>query len=906
MTTQVCTIDGGGDPARGAVSNGGLIDPSRLPARAADLDTGQITGAADGVRAMGSSVDTQTDEIAARWTGGLPGCYTAPEQEMVFALMDSPAIASQDLLTTFNSMAGHLDTYAGALATIKPKLADFERRAQQFRDDVVNGVWVDAEEAKDAHLGTWIAARWNDAVGNEQERKLVPWYEDGETVERNNGFLDEIAGLYAQVSEAASSCATSINGLTSLPPDQKIVPPIPKGSFTNPESPMPWGSPREEDRNCPESVGHGAYQFGKGTVDGLGSLISYNPESGKWGDWGHAGQAWMGTGNLLLSLSVTSSPIAQALNGVLKASGNGDSDVSKWIDERNLMTATVASSIVGIDLQAKDIFHKWKQDGVATFTESFLNVGTMFIPGAGQVGAGLKAVGIGARVAKISAAVADFAVPAGSWLVKGGIHAFPVLKNVIRFGDDLPLAMMDDVVKGGARVPNLNPAALADDLAGGATKAPTPTPVSRHLFDDRAAAGDPPRTNPAPAANAAPTEAPRVDGPTGQQNAAQQPGSQPAQQPGAQPATTGPEAGPEQPHGADRPATNVQPEASTAARPESSTAHADSADSADNPAGDRTTEHPHESTAGGDPNRPAGFPQTHPSGTDYSFGTDGRAHLADDPSNTFRDRSGRLHEVNGSFATDPHAGGSDLPVEQARALESTDAQFTEAQQAAHDADVTARAASAEAAQAASGRLDRLIAHNQLDPAAFKGSKTNVLEVVDQLKTDGVIDRRTARSLTNAVNASNDAAQALRQASERMGDRAAALVSRLRGETTLIGSGGAGAGRFDHVTLGDPPPQLTVYEAKGGDARLGYRTVDGVRTQQGTGTYLTSIAQLDPRFTANLRSFMEHNPGSAITHALKDGSIKVNYDLVQALPNGRVKVTRFEIDVTARDLFGMGK
>ena len=52
--------------------------------------------------------------------------------------------------------------------------------------------------------------------------------------------------------------------------------------------------------------------------------------------------------------------------------------------------------------------------------------------------------------------------------------------------------------------------------------------------------------------------------------------------------------------------------------------------------------------------------------------------------------------------------------------------------------------------------------------------------------------------------------------------------------------------------------------------------------------------------------MEHNPGSAITHALKDGSIKVNYDLVQALPNGRVKVTRFEIDVTARDLFGMGK
>ena len=94
---QVCTVDDG------------LINPAAMPAKSADLDTTKITGAADDLRTMGTTVDTTADEIKSIW-GGLGACYQAPEQAEVYALMDRPATASEKVKTTFASMAGHLDT----------------------------------------------------------------------------------------------------------------------------------------------------------------------------------------------------------------------------------------------------------------------------------------------------------------------------------------------------------------------------------------------------------------------------------------------------------------------------------------------------------------------------------------------------------------------------------------------------------------------------------------------------------------------------------------------------------------------------------------------------------------------------------------------------------------------------
>ena len=890
---QVCTADGG------------LINPAALPAKSADLDTSAITGAADDLRTMGKTVDTQTDEIKTTW-GGLTGCYKAPEQEQVYTLMDSAATASEDVKTTFSKAAGYLDTYAGKLDGIKTKLADFEKRAQDFRDEVKDGVWVDATEAADASPLTYVKAAWNGLTSQAQERKKVPWDQDTETWEKNEAFIKEIGGIYAEVSAAAAECATGINGLTSLPPDKRKVEGIAKEAFYNPDAPMPWGAIGDEDRNCPESVGHGVYQFGKNTVEGLGQLISYNPETGDWGDWDHAGQAWMGTGNVLMSLVVSTSPVAQWLNAGLKLSGQGDSAVSKWIDERNNVSATVVTGLVGIDLNADDPFHKWKEDGVATFTESFLNVGTMFIPGAGEVGAAVKVAGMGSKVLKIGGTIADFAVPGGSWLVKGGAHTIPVLKNIVKFGDHMPTNLIDDVTKTGTKLPGVNPASVADDVVG-ATK---PKPVTDLEFGDRTPAA----THPEPA-----SVRPESGGP-GSHPEPESAKPEPAK-PQPEPAKPEPEASkPEpakpdpEPHNATEPASTGHPEPAahtgdahpTDPNPEHAAHQAEPAthpDPAADHAGTQHTDGSPDGTPASHP-RPDGFPAHDKHGREFSFDADGKAHLPDDPAHSYRDRNGKLHnDLTGRFMKDPNAHpDADLPVEKAEKGTPVDEQVSDAERAAHDARVEERDLALAGAHEASDRLARLIEQiDGINPEMLRGSTRTVANRITHLIDDGTLTVKQGRSLRNALVNDRISANLLRSISERLGDKAAAAVAKMRGETTLIGSGGAGAGRFDQATIHGNPPTLTFYEAKGGTSQLGERTVDGVRAQQGSTSYVNDIMKTDPRLGDSVRQFMDANPDSPITAALKNGTIKVEYDLVQALPGGRIKVTPFVLDPAALKL-----
>ena len=928
---QMCSDGGGG--GNGSTGGDGLVNPAGLIAKSADLDTTQITGAATKIRAMGSAVDTQTDGIATEWSTKLPGCYHAPEQASVYALMTDPATASETLKTTFNKMAGFLDTYAADLEKIKPKISDWETRAQAFRDRVIGGVTVDVREAKDANLWTNIKEGAKDFVGAENETKVVPWYEDGDTVDENKGYIDEIARIYAEVSTAASTCATDINGLTSLPADKKEVPPIPKEAFTNPENPMPWGYAREEDRNCNESVGHGAYEFGKGTLEGLGSLISYNPETGDWGDWGHAGQAWMGTGNLVMSLVVSGSPVAWAVNGVLKATGNGDSAVSKWIDERNKMSATVGASLVGIDLTAKDPFHKWKEDGVATFTESALNIGTMFIPGAGQVGAGLKAASIGARVAKITSVVADFAVPGGSWLVKGGMHVIPGLKNFVKFGDNIPLDFADDITKAGAKLPGVNPAAFADDAASAGTS--STRPVSDAAWGGNGPDVDAPRTGPAtteptaaphpessarpavspetqptkPAANSEPTAATHPEGSTTTQpestttqpestttqpeSTATQPEST-ATQPEAPTTTTHPEGSTTtQPE----PLTTAHPEPTTTTHPDAATAtHPDAATHPEPDISDPGNSAAADITGHGSPGHVdtgAHAPVTHHDPTPHT-----ESHPASDPEGTVRHADGALRDAEtGRYAADPNRPTEHGEVQRA---EHGDSHYAVADDPGlHEKLLDKRRDAAATAHHADEQLREVVAESGVDPEKLKGPVDEVSENIQRLRNDGVIDRATARRLEDAVTNQRVARQSLIDASRELGEQTTPMVA--GNKHPLIDVEDAGAGRFDYATIGGDPPSIDFWESKGGNGRLGERTVDGVRVEQGTAAYLLDIARTDPRLAENLQRVLD-DPAmpQAVKDAINSGEIQINYKLSQALPDGRIRVTDFVLKLSRSD------
>src|SRR5690606_22456803 len=196
-----------------------------------------------------------------------------------------------------------------------------------------------------------------------------------------------------------------------------------------------------------------------------------------------AGQAWGGLGNFLGStlVTMTFTPHLAQLGVPMPES------VRDWLTERGDIAAAGWSSLVGYDyyaaIEGGDGWHKWKEDGVAAGTESLLNVGTFFIPGA-QVGSALKTGSAGARLMRVVAAGADFAVPGGSFALKGGVRFASGLRNAIRLGDDVVTAgprpagartpgSTDRFGSSGPRAPDGRPEARGGARAGGVPEQPS-------------------------------------------------------------------------------------------------------------------------------------------------------------------------------------------------------------------------------------------------------------------------------------------------------------------------------------------------------------------------------------------------------------------------------------------------
>lgn len=98
----------------------------------------------------------------------------------------------------------------------------------------------------------------------------------------------------------------------------------------------------------------------------------------------------------------------------------------QWVADRYKVVASAAAGMVGFDLEAhdrgEDGFHKWRKDGIATLTESVLNVASIRIPGAGAAKTVLGSTKAGAAAVKalnMTTRLADYAVPGGGWLVRG-------------------------------------------------------------------------------------------------------------------------------------------------------------------------------------------------------------------------------------------------------------------------------------------------------------------------------------------------------------------------------------------------------------------------------------------------------------------------------------------------------
>ena len=243
-------------------------------------------------------------------------------------------------------------------------------------------------------------------------------------MDRNNELLGRYAKVVETLTTAAAACANTINGLldgVELP----AVEGISADALMQSGEMMPWGAPVEKNRNCGESVVHGAGNFLQGTWDGVKAMVGIGAD-GSW-SWGNFANTWLGMADFIGSTVLLASP---TLSETIKFFGNDD--VDSWVDARHEVATTAWTGMVGFDYEAhkagQDGWHKWKKDGIATLTETALNIGSNFIPGAGAGGAALKtaaaagkAGGMAVKAVNLSTKIADFAVPAGGWLAKGAV-----------------------------------------------------------------------------------------------------------------------------------------------------------------------------------------------------------------------------------------------------------------------------------------------------------------------------------------------------------------------------------------------------------------------------------------------------------------------------------------------------
>ena len=372
-------------------SGDGLVMPEAFPCKSDNINVENVKSASAKLKSMGQTIDSKMDTIVGLWNG-LPAVYVAPEAEQAYGLMAPAATASEAIKTKFEKASSALDTFADAIGPVKSELASLESEAATFRSNTLS------------------------TYGDK-------WRDHQEVVDRNNELLGRYAKIVETMTTAAATCATAINGLldgVSLP----AVEGISAEAIMKSGEIMPWGGAVEKNRNCAESVGHGVGNFAKNTWEGVQALFGRGAD-GSW-SWENAGNTWLGIGDFAMSVWVVKNPLVAA--GVALIGGK---DGVQWVADRYKVVATAVAGMAGFDLEAhdrgEDGFHKWRKDGIATLTESVLNVASTRIPGAGAAKTVLGSTKAGAAAVKalnMTTRLADYAVPGGGWLVRGGVKLF--------------------------------------------------------------------------------------------------------------------------------------------------------------------------------------------------------------------------------------------------------------------------------------------------------------------------------------------------------------------------------------------------------------------------------------------------------------------------------------------------
>lgn len=399
------------------------IDPDAIPG--ADLDPDSVRTGSDGLRANGVTIRDGGADVVRDWQR-LPASFQITGTEALYTAMAPVGSDTAVVGDALGSIAKALDAYADACDSIKARLDALRAQAATF---------VSKTDSFSSHV-EWVSSAYT--LGIKRPEKIDSWDQDPDLSAENNSLIRQVAAAEADWLDAQQRCADSIRAAVCLAPTGgKQEQALAKQLRSDDQLKTAWGSTSDRKESCSEKADtFGAHflwdgvivGFGWGTVKTLWTLQGFDPDA-VWkagdgllhGDWSEVreagqqdlaamGQAWLGVAHLASAIAI---PIPPAERMALLHSGALDwlpADVRKGAEDWTAGDGTAlygtVAGLVGLTLptrwwdpkayKADQVFKNWTENPGGAAGSSVANIGSFFIPGAGEA----RGVGVAADAAK--------------------------------------------------------------------------------------------------------------------------------------------------------------------------------------------------------------------------------------------------------------------------------------------------------------------------------------------------------------------------------------------------------------------------------------------------------------------------------------------------------------------------
>ncbi|RAY13170.1 hypothetical protein DPM19_22025 [Actinomadura craniellae] len=322
---------------------GDVVDPSKIPVPQAR--TPEVYTAGLALKTDGTNIAQTGNDIHSDWQGLSP-FYISPEANLLLAATRPVATAGDNFKTALHTAGDALTQFATEAGPILSRLRTLKGDAQRLQD---------------------------------KTRGDDDWRKDEDDVDENNRINNQVLVEITRYMAAERECANKITALfggttfVATKPGEDAT--LGRGQVAHgfTEAPQnvetPWGKPQEHDKPWYQDVWDGVWDFGAGLLEDVGSLVGLYGENGwvwaggEWGDWwGNVKDGWGG--------------MFQGFAGMVGFYGP---DGWGWQGWGNLWNnwKELGHSFVP--------WREWGDRPGYVLTQSVLNIGSIFVGGAGLV-----------------------------------------------------------------------------------------------------------------------------------------------------------------------------------------------------------------------------------------------------------------------------------------------------------------------------------------------------------------------------------------------------------------------------------------------------------------------------------------------------------------------------------------